>query len=63
MWDTFGSSEYSDNQAGGIVFNHVPGGANVLFLDGHVEFVRYPGKFPVVNDAQLVKEMSHYGIG
>jgi prepilin-type N-terminal cleavage/methylation domain-containing protein/prepilin-type processing-associated H-X9-DG protein len=24
-------------------FNHVPGGANVLFLDGHVEFVRYPG--------------------
>lgn len=23
-------------------FNHVPGGANVLFMDGHVEFVRYP---------------------
>lgn len=28
-------------------FNHVPGGANVLFMDGHVEFVRYPGKHPV----------------
>ncbi len=28
-------------------FNHVPGGANVLWLDGHVEFVKYPGKFPV----------------
>jgi prepilin-type processing-associated H-X9-DG protein len=27
-------------------FNHVPGGANVLFMDGHVEFVKYPGKFP-----------------
>ncbi len=22
-------------------FNHIPGGSNVLFMDGHVEFVRY----------------------
>lgn len=22
-------------------FNHVPGGANVLYMDGHVEFIRY----------------------
>ena len=28
-------------------FNHVPGGANVLFMDGHVEFIRYPGEVPV----------------
>jgi len=28
-------------------FNHVPGGSNVLFMDGHVEFIRYPGKAPV----------------
>ena len=28
-------------------FNHVPGGANILYLDGHVRFERYPGKFPV----------------
>jgi prepilin-type N-terminal cleavage/methylation domain-containing protein/prepilin-type processing-associated H-X9-DG protein len=27
-------------------FNHVPGGANVLFLDGHVEFIKYPGDWP-----------------
>jgi prepilin-type N-terminal cleavage/methylation domain-containing protein/prepilin-type processing-associated H-X9-DG protein len=27
-------------------FNHVPGGSNVLYLDGHVEFVKYPGKAP-----------------
>ncbi len=23
-------------------FNHVPGGANVLYMDGHVEFLKYP---------------------
>jgi len=28
-------------------FNHVPGGSNVLYLDGHVDFVKYPGRFPV----------------
>ena len=28
-------------------FNHIPGGSNVLFMDGHVEFVRYPGAWPV----------------
>jgi len=35
-------------------FNHLPGGANVLYLDGHVDFLRYPnggsGAGPV-NDA------------
>lgn len=25
-----------------VGFNHVPGGGNLLFLDGHVEFVKYP---------------------
>jgi prepilin-type processing-associated H-X9-DG protein len=28
-------------------FNHIPGGCNVLYMDGHVEFVRYPGEYPV----------------
>jgi prepilin-type N-terminal cleavage/methylation domain-containing protein/prepilin-type processing-associated H-X9-DG protein len=28
-------------------FNHLPGGANVLFMDGHVLFIRYPGEHPV----------------
>jgi prepilin-type processing-associated H-X9-DG protein len=26
---------------------HVPGGSNVLYMDGHVEFIRYPGEFPI----------------
>ncbi len=29
------------------LFNHLPGGCNVLYLDGHVEFIRYPTKQPV----------------
>ncbi len=28
-------------------FNHIPGGANVLYLDGHVGFIRYPSEPPV----------------
>lgn len=28
-------------------FNHIPGGANVLFMDGHCEWRKYPGEFPV----------------
>lgn len=35
-----------------IAFNHAPGGCNVAYMDGHVEFVRYTGatgdgEFPV----------------
>ena len=40
MWDRLGTNI--------ALFNHVPGGSNVLYLDGHVSFLRYPGDFPVV---------------
>jgi len=40
MWDEVGT-----NLQG---FNHVPGGSNVLYMDGHVEFHKYPANdFPV----------------
>ena len=29
------------------MMNHIPGGCNVLYLDGHVEFLKYPSKTPV----------------
>ena len=35
MWD-----RVAVNPAG---FSHIPGGGNVLFMDGHVEFFKYPG--------------------
>jgi prepilin-type N-terminal cleavage/methylation domain-containing protein/prepilin-type processing-associated H-X9-DG protein len=30
-----------------VIFNHIPGGGNVLYMDGHVEFVTYPGETPI----------------
>jgi prepilin-type N-terminal cleavage/methylation domain-containing protein/prepilin-type processing-associated H-X9-DG protein len=39
MWD---SSRTEDDGSLSPEFNHVPGGANILFMDGHVEFFRYP---------------------
>lgn len=30
-------------------FNHVPGGSNVLYMDGHVEFVKVNQRFPMKN--------------
>jgi prepilin-type N-terminal cleavage/methylation domain-containing protein/prepilin-type processing-associated H-X9-DG protein len=35
-------------------FSHVPGGSNVLYMDGHVEFVKYPGKPPVSSGVATV---------
>jgi prepilin-type N-terminal cleavage/methylation domain-containing protein/prepilin-type processing-associated H-X9-DG protein len=38
-------------------FNHVPGGSNVLFMDGHVEFFRYPSDtFPVTEEMATVAQ-------
>lgn len=42
-------------------FNHIPGGANVLYMDGHVEFVRYPTIHPVnrafISMIDMIKNM------
>jgi len=38
MWDNLSSKAFT--------FNHVPGGSNVLFMDGHVAFQRYDQNGP-----------------
>lgn len=43
-WDTIASNEATATGTG--LYNHIPGGSNVLYMDGHVEFSKYPGKFP-----------------
>jgi prepilin-type processing-associated H-X9-DG protein len=47
---------------GDIPFNHVPGGSNVLFMDGHVEFIRYAemGAFPVNGPFAAIVELVGY---
>lgn len=32
-----------------IRYNHIPGGANVLYMDSHASFVRFGDKFPLKN--------------
>jgi prepilin-type N-terminal cleavage/methylation domain-containing protein/prepilin-type processing-associated H-X9-DG protein len=47
QWDQI-NSNLADSS--GVTMNHVPGGSNVLYLDGHVDFLRYTsegGEFPV----------------
>ena len=42
--------------------NHVPDGGNVLFLDGHVEFIRYPGKWPMTESTiAILNELDALG--
>jgi len=43
LWDSVVSSPSGDAQ-----FNHIPGGSHVLYLDGHVEFSKYPERFPAL---------------
>lgn len=46
MWDVINVNVQND---GGASFNHVPGGGNVLYLDGHVQWERYErnNQFPI----------------
>ena len=34
------------SKGGYNTFNHVPGGCNVLYMDGHVSFLKYPTEYP-----------------
>jgi prepilin-type N-terminal cleavage/methylation domain-containing protein/prepilin-type processing-associated H-X9-DG protein len=48
MWDlSFVAVPQWGEDFGVENFNHLPGGGNVLYMDGHVEFIRYPGEFPL----------------
>jgi prepilin-type processing-associated H-X9-DG protein len=56
MWDSYGRNDNWDAQAQGrgatLFFNHIPGGCNVLFLDGHVQFRKYQEHGPLPYDAE-----------
>lgn len=46
MFDKWSTAEESQFTGAGM-FNHIPGGCNVLYMDGHVEFVKYGSEYPV----------------
>jgi len=41
-------------------FNHVPGGSNVLYMDGHVQFMRYKSGFPVADQPDTANGQTVY---
>jgi len=41
-------------------FNHVPGGGNVLYADGHVSYIRYPGEAPIGKKMSAIMRMFDY---
>ncbi|MCC6144752.1 MAG: DUF1559 domain-containing protein [Candidatus Hydrogenedentes bacterium] len=64
FWDEISGDEASH-------FNHIPGGCNVLYMDGHVSFLRYNAdgngefnrgnEFPVNGGGFILHELSHGG--
>jgi len=55
MFDSYGINAsgwsvgwtFPGEQSGVARFNHVPGGCNVLYMDGHVEFQKYGQEYPI----------------
>ncbi|MCX8065603.1 MAG: DUF1559 domain-containing protein [Candidatus Hydrogenedentes bacterium] len=64
MWDEISGDDPSH-------FNHAPGGCNVLYMDGHVEFLQFVSQpnsqfnkgneFPVNAGGIIIHEASHHG--
>lgn len=53
MWDVVATDP--------SIFNHVPGGANVLFMDGHAEFLKYSEsamRFPVTKAYAIISTLA-----
>lgn len=45
---------YDNVSQAAVQFNHVPGGSNVLYMDGHVEFVKCPGPPPLNKKKSMI---------
>jgi prepilin-type N-terminal cleavage/methylation domain-containing protein/prepilin-type processing-associated H-X9-DG protein len=51
-WD-----KISSNVGGGVGYNHVPGGCNALYLDGHVAFVKQGNTFPATPSHAILNSL------
>ncbi|MBX7256124.1 MAG: hypothetical protein K1Y02_07155 [Candidatus Hydrogenedentes bacterium] len=58
LWDAWGNTQNmygatpADSSAGVVIFNHVPGGSNVLYMDGHVRFLKLKEEYPCADDPE-----------
>ena len=55
-----------DPTAGQPSFNHIPGGGNVLYMDGHAAFIKYQAEWPICSTwivlmTEIVNSMNPYG--
>ncbi len=68
MWDAWTDGRNASNtdpsqsylgggQAAIAYFNHIPGGCNVLYMDGHVEYVRFGEKAPIASRNNTVSNL------
>jgi prepilin-type N-terminal cleavage/methylation domain-containing protein/prepilin-type processing-associated H-X9-DG protein len=46
-WCAMGSLQQFYGENGTALFNHIPGGSNILYMDGHVRFMRFKEGFPM----------------
>ncbi len=61
MYDAYANAMHLGGGAmGTLVMNHVPGGSNVLYMDGHVEFVKWHEKFPLARDDDILPGYRSY---
>ena len=59
MWDQVGTQLFRKD--GRVNFNHPPDGGNVLFMDGHVAFLRLSSRFPVSHAwIKLMEQLSAF---
>lgn len=60
MWDSLSGADPSH-------YNHIPGGSNVLFMDGHVQYTKFAGNhaaaFPVNHGGLAIHDFSHKRYG
>src|SRR5690606_7768798 len=61
IWDKSDVWVYGDGSIA-VDFSHIPDGANVAFLDGHVEYLKYGVGFPVTERTmRSIAEMDELG--
>jgi prepilin-type N-terminal cleavage/methylation domain-containing protein/prepilin-type processing-associated H-X9-DG protein len=56
MWDVV-TTTMSDSAQ----YNHIPGGCNTLYMDGHVKFNKYPHEFPASKNFAALVALFDFG--